>query len=184
MSDKKRLFVGLFLPPATAQNATLIQQYVATKLQNTRLRLTPKDNLHLTVCFLGDVESDMAAVITRKLEKIGKTYSSISLEFSEISIVESNLWIEFKSNDTLSRLVESVRDETSETLGINPKQHEFIPHITIGRFTEKTTQTLPNFDIELNPLSFSEFGLYSSTLQKDAPPLYEQLATIPFSQSE
>ncbi|MCR5294600.1 MAG: RNA 2',3'-cyclic phosphodiesterase [Lachnospiraceae bacterium] len=88
----------------------------------------PKQNLHLTLAFIGEVE-DAGAV---KKALAGVSLKPFRLALSEMGTFEDLLWVGAKGNQGISGAAKAVRDALAAA-GIPCDTKKFKPHITIVR---------------------------------------------------
>ncbi|MBN4062095.1 MAG: RNA 2',3'-cyclic phosphodiesterase [Flavobacteriales bacterium] len=137
---KKRLFVGIPVPKQLASELSQIQKQ-NTSVANTRW--TPKENLHITVYFIGNgFENE----ITTKIQRIAAKNTISELLLKDICLFpEKNprmIWARFETNKLFSELCLSISNI------IHPHkatEWELIPHITLARFKNISN---PSFNLE------------------------------------
>lgn len=112
----------------------LYDQILNLKRQSVKGNFTRKENLHLTLAFLGEVDE-------KHLERLKKVINQ--LEVSELFIGFSNMsafhygdellpWIGIEPNTKLQVLQQRLIEGLKES-GFTPDEKNFTPHITLGR---------------------------------------------------
>jgi 2'-5' RNA ligase len=76
-----RAFISLEIPDEALTQILKIRDDKIGRMENVRWE--EKDKLHLTLKFLGDINSEMIAAFSQSLEKIAGRHESLSLSFSE-----------------------------------------------------------------------------------------------------
>lgn len=167
-----RLFVALSIPPDVAQSIFLIQGGVPGA------RWMSREQLHLTLRFIGDVDGRDAAMLDDALAAIKAPAFSLQLhgvgQFGNRQ--PHTLWAAARKSDALVHLQRKV-DSAIHRIGQPPSSgdkyaHKFMPHVTVGRLrnpeggkviawlTHHALFTSPEFRVD-------SFKLYSSRLTSD-----------------
>jgi 2'-5' RNA ligase len=176
-----RLFVAIELPEGVKGTITKAQDSISNDLAETKY-LT-KEQMHLTLKFLGEVEEDKIQIIKEKLKQI--KFQPFSFELDKIGVFPSEnyirvVWVGIKPEDKVINLQESIENSLKE---FNfKKDFKFHPHITLGRvkfvkdkkaFIEKLKST----EVEKKKIEINEFKLIKSTLTEQGP-VYEILESF------
>lgn len=139
-----RLFLGLPIPPELAN--TLARTARALKLPNARV--TPPDNLHLTLIFLGQVGEDRLPAILRELDQL--EVEPVQLRFTNIDLFP-RAGVLFAEIETTPKLL-NLQAQSSDRMvrcGFPLDDRPYHPHVTLARlrspirFSPKQT-TLPS----------------------------------------
>jgi 2'-5' RNA ligase len=162
-----RLFVALTLPDAVAQSIMLIQSGVPGA------RWQAREQLHLTLRFIGEVDGRDAAMLDDALA--GILAPGFSLQLHGVGQFGNKqphtLWAGVRPNPALEHLQRKV-DSAIRRVGNPQDQHKFTPHVTLARLrgaeqgkvlewlTHNALYTSAEFPI-------GAFGLYSSKLTSD-----------------
>jgi 2'-5' RNA ligase len=131
-----RLFFAIKFPEKILKEIAQYQE----KIQSDYWRLTPIDNLHLTLLFLGEVNDNalfnikqIATQIQNQLK--GKTiYLKLQrIEYGPNLLRPRLIWITGENNKELNLLNQLMRQNLKPF--IEKEEHfDFTPHITIARF--------------------------------------------------
>ncbi|WP_325891631.1 RNA 2',3'-cyclic phosphodiesterase [Grimontia sp. NTOU-MAR1] len=164
--DTQRLFFALDL--AHPDNAESKQQIIELKQHLSPLgRPVPNDNLHITLAFLGEVDSQAYRALCDAADKISlpaiSTQTTETGQFSKQGIV----WLGLDLDDTLNTLAASLQGFAADIL-IRPTEKRFIPHISLLHRT-KVTENLHQLSV---PLTFDQFGIYASIPDKSGRDVY------------
>ena len=162
-----RLFVALSLPDAVAQSLMLIQGGVPGA------RWQAREQLHLTLRFIGDVEGRDAGMLDAALA--GILAPGFSLQLHGVGQFGNKLphalWAGVRPNAALEHLQRKV-DNAIRRVGQPQDAHKFAPHVTLARLrnpdqsrmldwlTYNALYTSPEFPV-------GAFHLYSSRLTSD-----------------
>ena len=94
-----------------------------------------RENLHLTIRFLGDISENEVEDIDAALREI--RYKPFSLEFQGLDVFSSgervrSLWIGISSKVDIVYLKKRV-DRTLFRVGVEPDARRYVPHVTLAR---------------------------------------------------
>ncbi len=162
--------------------------YIQDQLYREKIKWVDVDNVHLTIKFLGDTDEDLIPEIKNALEDLTQGFNSTRLKMRSIGVFPNLqrprvLWIGLEDNETVSQLAKSI-DEAMTTLGYEPEQREFKPHITLGRIKflrdRRTLQQLiDKYDGHyFQDIPVEEIILYESQLRREGP-VYTALGKFP-----
>ena len=178
-----RLFVALSLPDPVAQAILLIQGGVPGARWQTR------EQLHLTLRFVGEVDGRDAAMLDDALEAIRAPAFDLQLhgvgqfgaprEHRPAKVrsgfasgrATQQLWAGIRRNTALAHLQRKV-DTAIRRVGQPQDQHKFTPHVTVARVRSpeggKVLEWLTHHALFTAPeCAVTAFHLYSSRLTSD-----------------
>jgi len=98
-----------------------------------------KENMHLTLAFLGNVSDEELNVIFNIAKEIVEKNKQFSINFIKSAYGPGTrppprlVWIEGKKSRELSKLKEDLDALLSQKINFQPEKREFLPHITLGR---------------------------------------------------
>jgi len=163
----QRLFVAIPVPDEVAEQLELIQSGM------TNARWQSREQLHLTLRFIGEVEGRDAALIDDLLAGIDAPGFSLELhgtgQFGNKH--PHALWAGVRSNPALLHLQRKV-ESAIQRAGLPGDRQNYTPHVTLARLrgapvgrvmdylTDQALFTSPAFDV-------GSFNLYSSVLTSD-----------------
>lgn len=105
---------------------------------------TRKNNLHMTIRFIGEVDDVEIDKIKRVLDKVVENISPFELQLSNLGIFTRKktniLWIGLKENPVLSHIHKELATLLKEEK-IRFYDKIFMPHITLGRRVELTSDS-------------------------------------------
>ncbi|MGZ4127172.1 MAG: RNA 2',3'-cyclic phosphodiesterase [Actinomycetota bacterium] len=177
-----RLFVALPLPaPVTDELARAMQ---ALEPATPGARWVPKENLHLTLAFLGRVENERVPAVSEAVGRALEGQVDFVARVGGLGAFPSRRRARFvwaglhDPTGGLAGLAESIAGAL-EPLGFEREVRPFQAHVTIARL--RTPGPVDLEAVSLRPLSFpvDRVALFESHLRRPAP-LYETLATFPF----
>jgi RNA 2',3'-cyclic 3'-phosphodiesterase len=162
-----RLFVALAIPAAVAQSIMLIQGGVPGARWQTR------EQLHLTLRFIGEVENRDAAMLDDALA--GIEAPDFDLQLHGVGQFGSKqphaLWAAACPSEALDHLQRKV-DNAIRRVGQPQDAHKFTPHVTVARLRNpqpgKVIEWLTHHALFTSPeFRIGAFQLYSSRLTSD-----------------
>ncbi len=161
----KRLFVAINIP----EDIRMLICGMGGSIPGSRV--VPTEQLHLTLKFLGDVETGMIADIHDALTTISQPVFRICLKNTGYFPPRGNprvLWVGADPVHEVVKLRNSIEKALSDA-GIARDTRKFSPHITIARLKNspinRVTQFLAgNSFFETPPFTVDRFHLYSSIL--------------------
>ena len=162
-----RLFVALPLPAPVAQSIMLIQGGVPGARWQTR------EQLHLTLRFIGEVEGRDAAMLDDALAAIEAP--SFTLQLHGVGQFGNkqphSLWVSVRKCEALEHLQRKV-DTAIRRVGQPQDAHKFTPHVTVARLRNPEGPKLIEWLTHNALFTSAEFPvpaflLYSSRLTSD-----------------
>jgi 2'-5' RNA ligase len=161
-----RLFVGIEIPGELRERLALIQAGVEGA------KWVPKDNFHITLRFIGEVDDAHGRDIAHELDRIRAR--SFDLVLSGAGHFESNrrvrqLWVGIERNEALNDLRNRVDGVVTRAAG--PDNQRFRPHITVARLNGAKPEAVrhwlaANTLFKSIPFAVERFVLFSSFLSK------------------
>ncbi len=193
--EQLRLFVAVTLP-AEAREAIARVIHALRAADMSGLRLVNPEGVHLTLKFLGNVDSSRVSVLTDALHAAGEGAAPFALQLSGVGAFPNPrsprvLWAGVSGDtESLTALASRV-DDTCSTLGYSRERRPFSPHLTLAHVRESASAHERQHsasiikDIGLaptQPFSVQAFHLIRSTLTPSGP-IYETVHTIPMAAS-
>ncbi len=143
-----------------------------------------KENLHLTLKFLGETSMETKEDVSFYLSKIAETTSHFSFQYSGIDAFPDIrrarvIFVSVRNGKKIVSLMERV-DDLFGPLGFK-KEKSYIPHLTLGRvkngYVDLKRFNLPQFKSE--DVEATGILLVKSTLTKNGP-IYQHIAEFDF----
>ena len=144
-NNRVRVFIAVELSDAVkAEMGKLIAAIDALELRG--VRTVRAEGLHLTLRFLGDVDSDVVPSIISAMETAAAESAPFELTLAGTGAFPNTatprtLWVGMKGD--LDRLVTLQRGVQSalETAGFGRSSERFSPHVTIARIRDRVSST-------------------------------------------
>jgi 2'-5' RNA ligase len=162
-----RLFVAVEVP----QDIRLYLKDLGRGIPGARP--LPAEQIHLTLCFLGEVERSLFQDVRECLFEVEK--KPFSLQISGVGHFPPRgtpkvLWAGVTPTDELVRLKKRV-DRALQTCGLELEKRKFSPHITLARLRNSPIQRVSEFlagnsFLQTPKFTVDSFHLFSSRLGK------------------
>jgi 2'-5' RNA ligase len=169
-----RLFAAIDIPDDVAERLKALQKGVPGA------KWRPRENLHLTLRFFGEIAEPVADDIDAGLDTIAGAHAPFSLQLKGAGAFGGAdphaLWIGVADNPALTRLASDC-ERAARRAGLKPEPRKFTPHVTVAYLTGAPLDRVHAFETRLGlfetPAFLVErFGLYSSVVRRSAPSLY------------
>lgn len=187
----RRLFVSVDLPDRLTEPFENLQRRFADA---DGLRFTDPAQAHLTLKFLGDTDPARIDELTAALDRAvdSTDVEPFTVEVGGLGVFPSMEYISvvWTGIDTgsvaLTTLHEAVERETT-TLGFDPADHEFTPHVTLARMDdargkESVQRVVRESDPTVGSFRVTEIRLTESVLTDDGPE-YSTVAAFELDES-
>ncbi len=187
---KIRSFLAFELPLEV--EAVVNQVSEELKRSSLNAKWVKSGNVHLTVVFMGDVETDEIPTIKKEVEKVCLTYGAFDISLKGLGCFPHArkprvIWVGVDGD--LERM-SSFRDTLLERLipfGIKEEKRRFKPHLTLGRFrkpkrtSSEELELISRYEDVTSPTrSLTELVLFKSEL-KPGGARYTRLGVWPLS---
>ncbi len=116
------------------------------ELRNVKnVRPVSKNQIHITLKFLGDTESSSIPKLCAELKTALSGTSSFELSMKGLGVFPNEhnprvIWIGFEKSDEMVKLANDVENVLS-SLKLNYDKKKFSPHVTVGRINGKSDIT-------------------------------------------
>jgi len=175
----KRLFLAIKLPKKLVSDLAEIQQLLRERLSPKAVKWVERENLHLTLTFLGDQKETIIPILSDILNCVARENHRLTLKLSELGAFPDSenpkvIWIGCRGElEQLGRLHSDILSSLKE-LKIYVDQ-KFSAHITLGRVKEGEFASIPSSEHinqiiqKSQPFFVSSFSLMESLLLKWEP---------------
>lgn len=138
--QKRKIFIEIEVPEGVKKR--LVSR--TEKWQNLPVKWSKKENLHITLLFLGYVDESVLPEICQKVSEAVSKIESFDIEFDKIEIGPSpekpqTVWFSGEASEDLKDLYESVQKELDI---FQTEKKSFRPHITLGKIRKKKWESL------------------------------------------
>ncbi len=193
INDKKRTFIAINLEREIKEYIYNLQQEINQIVNSCEMKVkfVEKDNLHISLKFLGDLNSVEIEKTSATLQNISQKYYTFTVSLSKnIGIFPTLtrprvIWIGIeKGSDIIFQIYQSI-EKRLKSEPFYQKEKQFTAHITLARIKYlKYPQKLCDYlkDININPITdfIKKIDLIESQLTKEGP-LYKVTKSFPLS---
>jgi 2'-5' RNA ligase len=177
-----RLFVAVELPDAIKDELARMSSTLREAAPDAKW--VPRDNLHLTLSFLGEVPDERVTPIGDALDSVAAGAQGLRAHLGALGAFPSArrarvLWVALEDEGGSLLKVAEATAEALEPLGFPREARPWTAHVTLARFrTPGAVASL--LEAKVSPLAFDLSGLtiYRSRLARPAP-RYEVLSQLP-----
>jgi len=186
MTDSIRSFIAIELSPENQQKLSNIIKELKSSAAD--VKWVKPENIHLTLKFLGYVETSKIEAISKIIETTAGEFARFEFQLNEIGAfprISSPrvIWVNAQAAEGIIAKIVSMLEVRLEKLGFAKEEREFTPHLTIGRvrssagrlqLTEKLkdSKILPAIIQQADKIT-----LFQSTLMPSGP-VYKALNQI------
>lgn len=177
-----RLFIALLFE--AKKKSILYDMLAEVRSITSSGQFTTKDNLHLTLVYVGEASETLLAEIKQKLGEIrldAFSYTTNRIKYFKKSSEQLIVYLGVDKSSDLERLFYHTRRKLKEAGCLCPSQ-KYTPHITFGRKVKVSTNgSLHN--IYTNPLTLKADRIsIMESKRVDQKLVYEELYSIPLQQ--
>jgi len=138
-SENLRLFVAVTVPEGVKDAVMKAQDALRRVTPEGHVRWSRRDQLHLTLRFLGNVEAEQVGALTEALQRCSQGFPPLHLRAEAIGFFPDArrprvAWVGVEdAPGQLRRLQSAVQAATAPFTTEKPEEH-FAGHVTLGRF--------------------------------------------------
>lgn len=138
MAQSWRLFIAIELPDDIIRQIAHIQQQFERQIPARAVRWVKPDSIHLTLKFLGEVETDRVDSLKSSLDEAAAAHAPFSLEVAAPGCFPNTrnprvLWLGLEGGLELLGAVQQSVEQAMTELGFEPEDRGFSPHLTLAR---------------------------------------------------
>ena len=173
---KKRIFVAIDISDGARNTVANYIEDLRGEFSNARVGWERVEKLHLTIKFLGDIDSIQLQHLTEAVEKTARQFSKFNLQISQTGVFPPKrnariLWLGIDDEARNLQKINDILETECEKKGFVKESRKFKAHLTIGRLREPN-KSKELIDRHLNKtfaaveFKVSEIVIYESRLQK------------------
>lgn len=150
---------------------------------DANIKYVELENLHLTLKFFGDIDTEGIDLLSSKIESVVSNFDNFTVKIKGCGAFPNNnrikvIWFGLDDDEIVRKLHDEL-DKEFVKLGFD-KDRKFSTHLTIGRMKSakgknKVKSTIEEFsDVEIGEMSVDRIILKKSTLTPQGP-IYDDL---------
>ncbi|MCX6722249.1 MAG: RNA 2',3'-cyclic phosphodiesterase [Candidatus Staskawiczbacteria bacterium] len=182
MEKRHRVFVAINLPTEIKKELFAYSE----KWLDLPAKWTAKDNLHITLEFLGALTDEEIGEVCVAVKEVVERHNSFSVNLTNIlygppkKMPPKMVWAEGEVSEELSMLREDLENALTERIRFVPENRTFAPHITLARISAIEFRTIePEERPEINesidlPFTVESIEVMESVMKREGP-IYEIL---------
>ncbi len=133
---KIRSFLAIDLPAEIVEGIREIQDHL--KQSGPYVKWVRPENIHLTLKFFGDIDEKAIDEISTVLDGVVSKTNAFDLEVRDVGVFPNTsrprvVWVGTESRDRTINILQKEIDATLKTMGFEPEDRAFRPHLTMGR---------------------------------------------------
>jgi len=173
-----RTFLAIDITPEIRERLSAFMERSRASLAGARW--VRPEGMHITLKFLGEIQTDQKEQIERALPGVKSQPFQIAIRglgFFPNARSPRVFWAGIEAGDALSRLADAI-DETLAPLGFEKEKQAYKPHLTLARFNPDTKSSslaasaksqLGGTPPEFGTMTANELFLYQSKLSPLGP---------------
>ena len=143
------------------------------RVSTIKARWVRKDNIHLTIVFLGDIHEDQVPLISQAIKKVCSRYGPFHVSLKGLGAFPNTrrprvIWLGLGGDLEQMSFFKKALEKHLKPFGVKEEKRSFKPHLTLGRFRKPYSgdSELDNFVARYKDLSSSECLLEKLVLFK------------------
>lgn len=160
MEKRHRVFIAINLPEDVKRQ---LSKYYG-KWPELPAKWTTKDNLHITLEFLGDLTDVEIGEVCTLVAQVAKRHNSFSVNLNNVLYGPPKknppklVWVTGEKSEDIVELKNDLQEMLLEKISFRPEPSKsFTPHITLARISE---WEFKKFDLEERPEINEEIDLF------------------------
>jgi 2'-5' RNA ligase len=162
-----RLFIGVDLP--NELKLTLLKFQAELRQLGVEGHWKSRDNFHITLEFLGELDPDVVTSLSDTLSKVGRKFKPFELMIGGVGAFPSLkhpsvLWTAVRGNLTELHRLRDILHQELKIRGLKLDERQFKPHITLASRTKLEKVDLSGLQAKrLDVFKVSEVVLFESS---------------------
>jgi len=172
-----RLFIAIEIPEDIKEYFSKIQGEI--NINSNKIRFIKKEQIHLTLKFLGEVQPEIIEEIKNNLKKI--VFKPFSVVLNSVGVFPNEnyirvIWVGLKPEEPVLNLQKGIDEKLKKLF---KRERDFKPHLTLARVKyienkEDFISKIKSIKIENKNISVDSFKLVKSSLTMQSP-IYEDI---------
>jgi len=139
MEKRHRIFVAINLPEDIKRQLEKYQQNFALNQNTEWAKWTKKDNLHITLEFLGYLTDEEIGEVCMAVKEVAERHEAFSVNLTSIlygppgKMPPRMVWVEGEKSKELANLRKDLEEALTKKVSFIPENRGFASHITLAR---------------------------------------------------
>lgn len=173
-----RTFIALDIPEKIKER--IYSSFAEDRKRISGLKWVNKENLHITLKFLGEVKEEKIPEIVEILEEVSQKFKSFEVTLKEVGGFPNLrtprvLWVGVKPEEKFREIFEFIESRLHKR-GFEREKRDFHPHITVGRLKRRGKVELRIKNLNDNFI-IKKLILFKSDLKPEGP-IYTPLKEV------
>ncbi|MEJ5308149.1 MAG: RNA 2',3'-cyclic phosphodiesterase [Anaerolineae bacterium] len=140
-----RAFIAVPLPSAIIQQLADVQRRLKRGCPEQAVTWVKPENIHLTLCFLGDILPERRAPIEAALSVVARNARPFTFSVQGAGAFPNLnrprvIWIGLEEPTGQLALLHRAVNEAMANVGFQPEDRRFSPHLTLGRIRQRASR--------------------------------------------
>jgi 2'-5' RNA ligase len=140
-SRSLRLFIAARLPEEIKSALAEAQARLRSPLREAPVRWTRRDQLHLTLRFLGNVQPQQVEALIAAGQRACREFAPLRLRAAAVGFFPNDrfprvIWAGARDSEDRLALLQRAVQEATQQFCSEPPDHRFIGHVTLGRIKD------------------------------------------------
>ena len=187
---KVRSFIAIEVPEKIQKEVISLKENISSDY--TKVRWVRKENIHLTLIFLGEIAEDVIAHVKERMQTVSKKHKTFNMALQGTGVFPNFkrprvLWVGVspESKEPIIHLAHDLMNSL-DFLKIDERK-DFTPHITFGRIKSvydsvSLKSAIESMSIKTEEFTAKEITLFKSVLKPDGA-VYTPLTKFPLQPS-
>ena len=176
MKERHRIFIAINFP----EEIKRVLAGYEKQWHDLPARWTRKENLHVTLVFIGDVYDEAIGEVCMAVKKVVQNYKSFLVHFDKVSYGPKGkspkmVWLHGQKSKELSSLRAALEDAILAVIPFKPEERAFSPHVTLAKINQMAFRQTDLFerpeiaeDVDLH-FEVESIEVMESVLKKGGP---------------
>lgn len=133
-----RTFIAVEIPDNVKKEISNFILKTSVELGKNKIKWVEEDNIHITLKFLGEVNSNLCKEISQQLLTIAAETKKFNISLQSLGVFPNIssarvLWVDVKENNNELKLLSQMIEDKLLSFNIPKECRHYQPHLTLGR---------------------------------------------------
>jgi 2'-5' RNA ligase len=186
-----RTFIALEVPENIQKEVFSLKENISSHY--AKIRWVKKENIHITLAFLGEIVEDVIEQVKERLQLVSKKHQTFTMTLQGVGVFPQMkrprvLWVGVVPE--VKEPITHIANDVIDALGfLHPKdKKKFSPHITFGRIKfisdlSSLQKVIESISFETDEFMVNKITLFKSDLKPDGA-IYTPLSKYPLRENK